>query len=45
MRHPTKFNNQTGYGNESANDSYAESIFVKTDRKMGSTFLIHPSWI
>lgn len=44
MRHPVR-TNQNGYDNQEENNAYNGSIFTSTDRKMRSTFLIHPTWI
>jgi hypothetical protein len=44
MRHPIKYN-QSIYGNEPSNGEYPASIFASTNRKLRSTFLIHPHWV
>jgi hypothetical protein len=44
MRNPIK-SNQNIYGNYPTNGEYRGSIFFSKDRKIGSTFLIHPNWI
>jgi hypothetical protein len=49
MRHPTasyqfsRYNQ--AYGDEASRDIYVGSTFASTDRKMRSTYLIHPSWV
>ena len=44
MRNPVKVN-RFAEGDLAAQDPYHGSIFATTDRRMRSTFLIHPNWI
>jgi hypothetical protein len=44
MRHPVRTNQATS-DDRGENNAYTGSVFTTTDRRMGSTFLIHPNWI
>ncbi len=44
MRHPVR-TNQAASDDRGENNAHTGSVFTTTDRRMGSTFLIHPNWI